>query len=429
MFDLALALGSQPLPRGRRVAIITNAGGPGILCADACEAGGLVLPELSATVKARLAAFLPGAASVGNPVDLIASATPQHYLQAIQAVLTSGEVDALIVIHIPVDLSTAGACAAALVEGVAQARQAGVTAVPVLACLMTEQGPRRQLDLGNERIPAYPFPEEAGRVLGKMAAHADWRAQPPGVIPDFDDLDIAAAREVCEKALARSGPGWLGADELRAILSAVRLPLPPGGLARTAEEAVELAQRVGFPVAVKLASQRLVHKTEVGGVHLHLADADAVRDAFTAIHSRLERDNQLPAMEGVLVQPMITGGTEVMVGVTHDPLFGPLLAFGLGGIHVEILGDVCFRAAPLTDRDAAAMVRGIRGYRLLQGYRGHPLADVAALEDVLLRVSRLVEEVPQIVELDLNPVFALPPGQGCRIVDARVRVEASRPSR
>jgi acyl-CoA synthetase (NDP forming) len=181
-------------------------------------------------------------------------------------------------------------------------------------------------------------------------------------------------------------------------------------------------------VAVKLASQRLVHKTEIGGVHLNLRDEGMVRQAFEAIRDRLVRGHNLAALEGVLVQPMISGGTEVMVGVTHDPLFGPLVAFGLGGIHVEILGDVCFRVTPLTDRDAAEMVRGIRGSRLFQGYRGHPSADVAALEEVLLRVSRLVEEIPEIVELDLNPIFALPPGEGCRIVDARVRIESLRES-
>jgi acyl-CoA synthetase (NDP forming) len=161
----------------------------------------------------------------------------------------------------------------------------------------------------------------------------------------------------------------------------------------------------------------------MGGVHLNLANEEAVRDAFEAIRSRLAEGNTLEAMEGVLVQPMLPGGTEVMVGVTHDPLFGPLIAFGLGGIHVEILGDVRFRITPLTDRDAAQMVREIKGYRLLEGYRGHPAADVEALEEVLLRLSRLVEEIPEIRELDLNPIFALPPGQGCRIVDARIRVE------
>jgi acyl-CoA synthetase (NDP forming) len=200
----------------------------------------------------------------------------------------------------------------------------------------------------------------------------------------------------------------------------MRLPVVPGGVARTAAEAAALARRLGFPVAVKLASHQLVHKTDIGGVRLNLQDEAAVRQAFEQIADRLAADRALPAMEGVLVQPMVFGGTELIVGVTHDPLFGPLIAFGLGGIHVEILRDVCFRVTPLTDRDAFEMVSGIRGSRLFLGYRGHPAADVTALEDVLLRVSRLVEEVPEIDELDLNPVFALPPGQGCRIVDARI---------
>ena len=194
-------------------------------------------------------------------------------------------------------------------------------------------------------------------------------------------------------------------------------------LARTADEAANFARDYGLPVAVKLASHQLVHKTEVGGVYLNLKDAAAVRRAYQEIHDRLAKENQLSAMEGVLVQPMISGGVEVMVGVTEDAQFGPLIAFGLGGIHVEILGDVRFRVTPLTDRDAREMVQSIRGYRLLKGYRGHPPADVEALQEVLLRVSRLVEEIPEVSDLDLNPIFALPPGEGCRIVDARIRVK------
>ncbi|MGH7231283.1 MAG: acetate--CoA ligase family protein [Nitrospiraceae bacterium] len=189
-----------------------------------------------------------------------------------------------------------------------------------------------------------------------------------------------------------------------------------------------VAQGIGFPVAMKLASHRLIHKTEIGGVRLHLSTEADIRHAFDAIRSRLEQDRTLDAMEGVLVQPMLSGGVEVMVGMVQDPLFGPLLAFGLGGIHVEILGDVQFRITPLTDHDAADMVRGIRGYRLLEGYRGHPPADVKALEDVLLRVSRLVEEVDDMTELDLNPIFAFKPGDGCRIADARIRVGQATPS-
>jgi acyl-CoA synthetase (NDP forming) len=260
-----------------------------------------------------------------------------------------------------------------------------------------------------------------------MAAHARWRERDPGRAPAFADQDLARARQLCGRALRERGPGWLTTAETRELLGACGLKLPPGGVARTAAEAAELARQVGFPAAVKLASHRILHKTERGCVYLGLQTEADVRRAFEEIRDRLRRENDLDAMEGVLVQPLIQGGTEVLVGVTHDPLFGPLVAFGLGGIHVEVLGDVCFRVTPLTDVDAAAMVRSIRGYRLLEGYRGHPAADVAALEEALLRVSRLAEEVPEVAELDLNPVFALPPGRGYLIADARVRVEVPRP--
>jgi acyl-CoA synthetase (NDP forming) len=274
-----------------------------------------------------------------------------------------------------------------------------------------------------ETIPAYHLPETPALVLGKAATYAEWRQQPAGMVPDFDDLNLSAVRKICADALSGRGAGWLSVEETRNVLSAIRLPVQPGGVARTADEAAALARHVGYPVAIKLASHQIVHKTEIGGVQLNLTNEEAVRKAFDSMRTRLAETNQLEAMEGVLVQPMLTGGVEVMIGVTDDPLFGPLMAFGLGGIHVEILGDVQFRITPLTDRDAAEMVRGIKGYRLLTGYRGHPPADVEALEETLLRVSRLVEETPEISELDLNPIFALPPGQGCRIVDARIRVE------
>jgi acetyl coenzyme A synthetase (ADP forming)-like protein len=439
MFDLAAALGSQPLPAGKRVAIITNAGGPGILCADACEAGGLTIPELSPGVKEQLAAFLPAAASLGNPVDMIASAPPEHYRQTIAKVLASGEADAVIVLYIPVGLTTTDSLINAVCQGVAEGRKApsplplapaagesgrseGCT---VLACLMADRGVRTQFDRAGERIPSYAFPESAARVLCKAAAYAEWRDRPHGVIPDFEDLDVPTALEICRRAVALHGPGWLSAADARTVLAAMKLPVAAGGMAATAEEAEALARRVGFPVAVKLASRQLVHKTEAGGVRLNLADVGEVRGAFEQMRERLAQANQLDAMDGVVVQPMVTGGVEVMVGVTHDQQFGPVVAFGLGGIHVEILADVCFRVTPLTDLDAAEMVRSIRGYRLLQGYRGHPPADVEALQDLLLRISRLVEDVPAIREIDLNPIIALPPGRGCCIVDARIAVGAS----
>lgn len=424
MFDLAATLGSQPLPRGRRVAVVTNAGGPGIVCADSCEAEGLVIPEFSEGTKGRLRGFLPATASVTNPVDMIASAGPAEFRRAVETVLAASEIDAVIVILIPVGMAPADDFGRAICDGVAAARGSGGANKPVLVSWMGEKDAKRELVLDDERLPTYSFPEEAGRVLAKVAAYAEWRSQPLGMIPDFDEIRPLSAREICAKALQERGPGWLSTDETRRVLTALGLPVAPGGVAKSAAEAAELARQLGFPVAVKLASHRIVHKTEIGAVRLNLTDEERVRDAFESIRERLARDNSLEAMEGVLVQPMISGGVEVMAGVTQDPLFGPLIAFGLGGIHVEILGDVCFRVTPLTDRDAQEMVREIHGYRLLQGYRGHPPADIPAIEQALLRVSRLVEEVPEIAELDLNPIFALSPGEGCRIVDARIRVEA-----
>jgi acetate---CoA ligase (ADP-forming) len=420
MFDLAAALGSQPLPRGRRVGIVTNAGGPAILCADACEAAGLSVPELSVKTRTQLAPFLPRTASLGNPVDMIASATPEDFGRVILALLSSGEIDGLIAIAIATGTCDAEAAARTIAASAETAHHGDAAGIPVLACLMPEQtGPVLKRS-GKEKIPCYAFPEAAARVLGKAAAYADWRARPLGKVPTFTDVDLASVRALCQKSLEKQGRGWLSTDQTRLVLRAMHLPVAKGGVARTAEEAATLARQVGFPVAVKLASQRLTHKTEIEAVRLSLTDEASVRQAFEEIRSRLAHDNNLEAMEGVLVQEMISGGTEVLVGMTHDPLFGPLIAFGLGGIHVEILGDVCFRVTPLTDRDAGEMVRAIRGYRLFEGYRGHPAADVAALEELLLSVSRLVEEVPEIHELDLNPVFALPTGQSCRIVDARI---------
>jgi acetyl coenzyme A synthetase (ADP forming)-like protein len=414
MFDIAAALENQPLPAGRRVGIITNAGGPGILCTDACEAGGLQVPELSVATKAALRTFLPAAAGLSNPVDMIASARAESYRRAIETVLSSEEIDALIVIYIPVDRNDSESVAQAIRDGVASSRSAGAGGKPVLACLMTTDG-SRVLAAKNEVIPSYMFPEAAAKVLTKAVAYAEWRAKPLALVPEFADLNKAAAKEAVANALKSRGSGWLTAAECRMLLSAFGIPQAPGAIARTREEAGKLAQSLGFPVVAKLASMRVLHKSDVGALRLNLQDRVAVMRAFDDIKQE--------GMEGILIQKMLSDGVEVMIGVTEDPLFGPLIAFGLGGIHVEILGDVCFRITPLTDRDAGEMVRAIRGYRLLEGYRGHAPADVNALEEVLLRVSRMVEDIPEIRELDLNPLFAMPPGQGCLVVDARIRVQ------
>jgi len=331
----------------------------------------------------------------------------------------------LLVIYTPVGLADTEAVTKAIADGVVAARSAGASDRPVLACFLGQEAHRMHMECPGERIPCYPFPETPAAVLGKIAGYAAWRAQPPGVIPDFPDLDLATARSICRHALASAGTSWLSAQDTLAVLNAVRLPLVPTTFARTADQAVVAATQLGFPVAVKLASRHFVHKTEVEGIRLGLKDAEAVRSAFEEIRLRVERENRSDAMDGVIVQAMISGGVEVMSGVTHDPLFGPLVAFGLGGVLVEVMADVCFRVAPLSDRDVAEMVRGVRGFRLLEGYRGHAPADVAAIEETLLRVSRLAEEVPEIGEIDLNPIFAFPPGKGCMVADARIRVRSS----
>ena len=281
----------------------------------------------------------------------------------------------------------------------------------------------RAFNVDGEVIPTYRQPEVPARIISRAITYENWRQQPIGQATHNSDIDLSMVKSISAKALSERGSGWLTTEETYATLGAMNLPLAQGIVATGAEEAVKLAQKIGYPVAVKLASHQIVHKTEMGGVHLDLADEQAVRNSFEAIRARFAQMNKLEAMEGVLVQPMLSGGVEVMIGMTRDPLFGPLIAFGLGGIHVEILGDVQFRVAPLTGRDATEMVRTIKGYRLLTGYRGQPAVDLKAIEEVLLRVSQLVEAIPQINEIDLNPVFALPEGQGCKIVDARIRIE------
>ena len=422
MFDLALTLSSQPLPRGRRVAILTNAGGLGILCADACEANGLVVQRPSAQTKRRLREFLSPAASVENPVDMIASASPEDFRKAVEILLCADEADALIILTIDVGLADIAAVSREIHRGVIASRSKSGAGKSVLTCIMEGGKGAKAASSALESLPNLDYPESAARVLGELARYAEWRDRPEGMILDFDDIRPQEARKICQQAIREQGDGWLSGEATRNLLSAFALPVPPGGICVTADEAAKLAAQIGFPVALKLTSRTIVHKTEFGGVRLNLDSEAAVRQAFLEIQQRVAQDNKLAEMDGVLIQPMISGGVEVMVGMTLDPLFGPLIGFGLGGIHVEILEDVCFRVTPITDRDAAEMVRGIKGYRLLEGYRGYPPADIPAIEDLLLRVARLVEEVPEISELDLNPVIALPPGRACQIVDARIRV-------
>ncbi len=425
MFDIAACLDAQPLPRGTRVGVITNAGGPGILAVDACEAAGLTVVEFSASTRARLQTFLPSTASIGNPVDMVASAGPDAYRAAIEAVLASDDIDALLVIYTPVDPSRSEEILSAIQDAVTNARAAGVSDKPILASVMAGTPGRASLKTSTEVIPTYTFPENAVRALGKIAAYATWRAQPAGLFWGFDDINLEKVREICRAAVA-SGGGWLTDRDTWDVLHAFAMPVAVHSLAQTADDAVALASVIGFPVAAKLASTKATHKTELGVVRLNLTSAADVRTAFAEITARAVEALGKEAIDGIVIQPMINGGVETIVGIAHDPVFGPLVAFGIGGVNVEVFGDVRFRVAPLTDRDADAVLHEIKGLPLLTGHRGSAPVDMEALRDVLLRVSRLAEDVPEIEELDLNPTIALGPGQGCRIVDARIRVAAPR---
>jgi acetyl coenzyme A synthetase (ADP forming)-like protein len=422
MFDIAACLEAQPLPAGRRVAVVTNAGGPGIMAVDACEAAGLDVSEFAKTTCDRLREFLPAEATVTNPVDMVASAGPEAYRRTIEIALQSPDVDALIVIFAPVDRRTSGEILAAIREGIAAGRHAGADGKPVLACVMAESGKLAPLNVEGEHVPAYTFPENAARALGKVAAYAHWRSQPPALFWGFDDIRPDEARELCREVLADRNEDWLTPEEVRRVLNAFGLPLLPTLLAPSADDAVGVASALGYPVVAKLQTRRILHKSDAGAVRVGLGSERAVRGAFRDLAELAAAAGGTSRDEGVVIQPMISGGVETIIGLTDDRLFGPLVGFGLGGIHVEVLKDVHFRVAPLTDRDADELLQEVRGYKLLEGYRGHPPADIDALRDVLLRIARLAEEVPEIAELDLNPVIALPPGHGCRIVDARIRV-------
>jgi acetate---CoA ligase (ADP-forming) len=363
MFDLAAALDRQPLPPGRRVAILSDGGGPGILCAAACQAARLSAPALSDTTKKQLATFLPPLTRIGNPLELVFSPSADPYARSLETLLAADEVDAVIAIHTPFGANGSAPMLEAIRRGVAAGRAAGGSGKPVLVCLVARDDAGAPMVLAGESLPTYAFPESAARVLGKVAAYAEWRRGPQGVVPDFDDIDPACARVTCRRAIEERGAGWLSAEEARAVLAAMGLHLVTGAT-RPADEAAEPS----------------------------------------------------PGRLGPL------NGVEVKVSMLEDPSFGPLIGFGLGGVHIEVIGDVSVRVTPLTDLAAAAMVREVRGYRLLEGYRGHPPADIDAICDVLLRVSRLVEEVPDIAELEASPIFVGPPGKGCRIDDARIRV-------
>jgi acetyl coenzyme A synthetase (ADP forming)-like protein len=407
LFDVATLLAHQPLPQGRRVAIITNAGGPGILAADACEANGLNLASLSEDTMRRLRDLLPPAASVNNPVDMIASASPDQYSKTLEAVFMDENVDAVIAIYIPVLPTDAPAVAATIRESALHA--GGKT---VIATFMSAQGVPAPL----APVPAFPFPERAVTALARVAKYAEWRRTPVGSMISFPNVDTTTLRSIVDGRLAIGG-GWLNPLEARDLLRAAGIATPDLQFVSDQEDAVDAAMLIDFPVALKAFGATLLHKSDVGGVKLGLDTVAAVRSAYREMKQRLG-----DKMTGAIVQKIVPRGVEVMVGATADPAFGHVVAYGAGGTLVEILADVAFRIQPLTDVDVDEMIGQARVSKLLGGVRGAAPADMTALKEVISRVSVLLDICPEIRELDINPLTIL--SKGAVALDARVRVEA-----
>ena len=408
LFDVAALLSHQPVPKGPRVAILTNAGGPGILAADASEASGLQLPALSEMTKLELRSFLPAAASVNNPVDMLASAPAEHYRRALSTILRDESVDSVIAIFIPPLVTDPTEVAAAIASGAE-----GTPGKPVLGVFMRSGDAPAALS----PVPSYAFPESAAVALARVTSYGQWRAKRVIPAPVLDRFDATAIRRTVD-AILHKGGGWALPDEALALLTAAGIDSAASHVAKDVEAAARAAADLGFPVALKALGPTLLHKTERKAVSLNLRDATAVRAAHADFASRFGDE-----MTAVLVQRMVPAGVEMIVGALQDPLFGPLIACGTGGVLVDVLADTAFRLHPLSGSDAIEMVDELRGSRLLRGYRGSAPADEKALRDVLLRVSELVRVAPEIQELDLNPVIVL--DSGARVADARVFIQTA----
>ncbi len=408
LFDVADVIRHQPLPQGDRVAIVCNAGGPGVLAADACEGYGLDVPELSEQSQQRLRELLGPEAAIRNPVDCIASATAEQYEQALRIVLEDESVDAAIAIFTPPLVTLADDVARAVASVAATATK------PVVANFLATSGTLSALREGDRRVPFFTYPESAARALARVTPYASWLAKPVVDAPEYTDLDQARGRAIVEVALSDSPSTWLGATEAADLLASYGIPLVRSVRAESSREVVAAAAAVGYPVAVKVDVPGLVHKTDVGGVRLGLRDEEEVAGAADDLLHRFGEGS------AVLVQPMVGSGVETIVGVVEVPSFGPLVMFGLGGTATELLGDRSLTLLPLNRPDALEMIESLRSSPLLRGYRGAEKADLEALSDLLCRVAKLAEDLPEVVEMDLNPVVAGP--SGCLVLDAKVRV-------
>jgi acetyltransferase len=413
LFDYALAFAYQPLIAGNRLAIVTNAGGPGIIATDAAERSGMALAQFTPETIELLQRDLPPTASVFNPIDVIGDARSDRYQVALAAALADPNVDAALVLFTPQAGSEPEETARVV------ARLSAGQAKPVVTSYMgaASLGPALKL-LNEHRIPNYAFPERAIAALRAMSRQREWSERPAGEHARFE-VDADRVREVFARVRA-AGRVELGEIEAREVIEAYGMRLPQSRLARTPDEAATIAAEIGFPVVMKISSPDILHKSDIGGVKVGVPDAASARDTYELIDYRARKYSPSATIWGVLVQQMVRKGRELLVGVNRDPQFGPLVAFGMGGIYVEVLKDVAFRLAPITRQEVSAQVREIRTFPLLRGVRGEPPADIAAAEEVVLRVSQLVTDFPEIVEMDINPLVVHNQGEGAIVLDARI---------
>lgn len=412
LFDLAMAFAMQPMPKGDRVAIITNAGGPGIIAADAAENSGLKVEPPAQAVAQALKAKLPSAASVGNPIDVLGDAPPERYAEAVRAVVEDDSFDAICVILTPQAMTDAVGTARAIAEASA-GKKPLVTSFMGGHDVMEARRVLKELS-----VPDYPAPHRAVYALRAMCDYALWQNRPPRVVTRFP-----VNRRRVERVIARhmrTGRPEIGEVEAKEILQAYDFIVPPGQLATTADEAVSVAEHVGYPVAMKISSPDILHKSDMGGVKLALSNADQVRDAFDLMMLRIGRRAPDAQLDGVYIEQMAARGREVIIGMTRDPQFGPMLMFGLGGIFVEVMKDVTFYLAPITAEEAMQMLIGTRSYALLKGARGQAGVDLTSIANGLQRISQLVTDFPQISELDINPFLVGPTGTAAVVADARM---------
>ena len=414
LFDIALALGYQPLLQGDRIAIITNAGGPGILATDALERSGLSMARFENETISSLGQFLPDAASAANPVDVLGDARADRYQFALEIVVADPNVDGLLVVLTPQAMTEIDATAEAV------GRFSKSIDKPIITSFMGEAQVESGIDLlGTFGVPNYPFPERAALAFKAMSDYQKVLNRPTPEYVKYD-VDHHTTLEVLERVRAEDRHS-IGDSEARQILTAYGLQIPKSEIAATPDEAVDLAHQIGFPVVLKIASPDILHKTDIGGVKVGLESAEDVRDAFELMVYRAQRYLPQAHLWGCLVQQMVpAGGQEVLVGMNRDPQFGPLVTFGLGGIYVETLKDVTFRVAPISVQEAELMLSEIRAHALLDGVRGKPPLDKDAIVDALLRIAQLVQDFPEIVELDINPLMVYPQGQGAIAIDMRL---------